>query len=638
MPLQPTDIHALHAVSNPTLSPAGDTLIYVQVSTCAARGTTPSRLMIYRQGEGRARPFSAGPQDAAPRYAPDGQQIGFLRPGAGTQVKQLWLLSTRGGEAHQLTELPGGVRDFAWAPDSTRLVVVARVDPEAADPESEVPKTQVARRIRYRDDGEGWRGEAFSQLFVIAAEGGEARQLTSAEGDHLAPVWSPAGDRIAFISDAVEERDWSNFSAARVIAAEGGEAHTWSADLVRLDSLAWSPDGSRLAAAGAHDPEVWDARQAWLYVLAPGAPARQIAGATHTIVQPLAERCWTADDQLLYIADRGGESSLCRIPAGGGEAVVIEGGGKTFTALQIDAAGRRAALVAGADAVPGDLYFVELESRAARYLTSVNDTFLRDHPAAAVEEFSCVRQGWQLPARLLFPADFDAAQEYPLVLDIHGGPNGRFSASYDLTQQLLCGAGYLVLAVNPRGSSSYGPEFLNAVLRDWGGEDFLDLMAAVEQVCQRPYVDAHRLGVHGYSYGGFMSSWIIGRDHRFKAAVIGAPCTNLHSMYGTSDIGVSFGEIQWGGTSFERVEALHERSPLSYAAAVQTPALLLHGELDYRCPIEQSEQFFVALKRQRKKVELVRFPGASHGFRKTAHPALREEYYRRMLDWFAQFV
>ena len=135
-----------------------------------------------------------------------------------------------------------------------------------------------------------------------------------------------------------------------------------------------------------------------------------------------------------------------------------------------------------------------------------------------------------------------------------------------------------------------------------------------------------------------MSSWIIGRDHRFKAAVIGAPCTNLHSMYGTSDIGVSFGEIQWGGTSFERVEALHERSPLSYAAAVQTPALLLHGELDYRCPIEQSEQFFVALKRQRKKVELVRFPGAAHNFRKTAHPALREEYYRRMLDWFAQFV
>jgi dipeptidyl aminopeptidase/acylaminoacyl peptidase len=134
-----------------------------------------------------------------------------------------------------------------------------------------------------------------------------------------------------------------------------------------------------------------------------------------------------------------------------------------------------------------------------------------------------------------------------------------------------------------------------------------------------------------------MSSWIIGHDHRFKAAVIGAPCTNLHSMYGTSDIGVSFGENQWGGSSFKDVEALFKRSPLTYVAAVQTPALLLHGEVDYRCPIEQSEQFFVALKRQNKTVEFVRFPDGAHGFRKAAHPKLRQEYYQRMLDWFARF-
>ncbi|MBT6144868.1 MAG: S9 family peptidase, partial [Gemmatimonadetes bacterium] len=241
-------------------------------------------------------------------------------------------------------------------------------------------------------------------------------------------------------------------------------------------------------------------------------------------------------------------------------------------------------------------------------------------------------------ARLLFPEDFDAARQYPLVLEIHGGPNGRFSDSYDVAQQILRGQGYLVLAVNPRGSSSYGPAFLKAVLRDWGGEDFLDLMAAVDLVSERPYVDTNRLGVHGYSYGGYMSSWIIGHDHRFKAAVIGAPCINLHSMYGTSDIGVSFGENQWGGSSIKDVQALLERSPLTFAPAVQTPALLLHGEQDYRCPIEQSEQFFVALKRQSKDVELVRFPDSAHGFPQAAHPRLREQYYQRMVDWFARYL
>ena len=167
---------------------------------------------------------------------------------------------------------------------------------------------------------------------------------------------------------------------------------------------------------------------------------------------------------------------------------------------------------------------------------------------------------------------------------------------------------------------------------------FFDLMAAVDLVSERSYVDTDRLGLHGYSYGGFMSSWIIGHDDRFKAAVIGAPCINLHRMYETSDIGVSFGENQWGGSSIKNVEALVQRSPLTYASNVKTPALLLHGEQDYRCPIEQSEQFFVALKRHDKDIELVRFPESAHGFRPAAHPKLRQEYYQRMVDWFEKYL
>ena len=222
-------------------------------------------------------------------------------------------------------------------------------------------------------------------------------------------------------------------------------------------------------------------------------------------------------------------------------------------------------------------------------------------------------------------------QRYPLVLDIHGGPNSAFYDAFNLPQQVLATAGFIVLAVNPRGSTTYGNAFTMAVLGDWGGEDYQDLMAAVDAVASRPYVDATRLGVHGYSYGGYMSSWIIGHTSRFKAAVVGAPCIDLPSMYGTSDIGVSFGEVQWRGTRWEALAQAVERSPLTYAPAVETPVLLLHGEADLRCPIEQGEQYFVALKRHGKEVEFVRFPDCSHLFLRVGHPKMREEYLRRML-------
>ena len=239
---------------------------------------------------------------------------------------------------------------------------------------------------------------------------------------------------------------------------------------------------------------------------------------------------------------------------------------------------------------------------------------------------------------MYFPPDFDEESIYPLILDIHGGPNGAFYDSFVPAQQVLASAGYLVLAVNPRGSSTYGTEFMMSVLGDWGGEDFNDLMASVDQLIKRPYVDAERLGVHGYSYGGYMASWTVGHTNRFKAAVVGAPCINLHSMYGTSDIGISFGEAQWGGSIVYAADKMLERSPISYVANVETPVLLLHGDADARCPISQSEEYFTALKRLGKDVEFVRFPGCSHLFPRMGHPKMREEYLTRTLGWFNRYL
>ncbi len=214
-----------------------------------------------------------------------------------------------------------------------------------------------------------------------------------------------------------------------------------------------------------------------------------------------------------------------------------------------------------------------------------------------MEKFWVGREdGWEIECRLWLPPEFDETRTYPLVLDIHGGPNGAFYDSFAPVQQVLACAGYLVLTVNPRGSSTYGRDFMMAVLQDWGGEDYLDLIAAVEEVADRPYVDGDRLGVHGYSYGGYMSAWIIGQDNRFKAAVVGAPCIDLYSMYGTSDIGVSFGEDQWGGNPVNGAWKLLERSPIAYAANVDTPALLLPRRGRPQVPGVAERGVFLALE------------------------------------------
>ncbi|HEX9872290.1 MAG TPA: S9 family peptidase, partial [Candidatus Tectomicrobia bacterium] len=333
-----------------------------------------------------------------------------------------------------------------------------------------------------------------------------------------------------------------------------------------------------------------------------------------------------------------GESFVYEIRAPGEAARSLAGGGFQATGMTLDQAARRLVLAATPPDSPGALYLVETSSGAMQCLTEDNGDYLAQHPPARLEKFTIQRQGLDIECRLWLPPGFVSSQRYPLVLDIHGGPNSAFYDTFNLTQQVLATAGFLVLAVNPRGSTTYGNAFTMAVLGDWGGEDYHDLIAAVDAVAARPYVDATRLGVHGYSYGGFMSSWIVGHTSRFKAAVVGAPCIDLPSMYGTSDIGVSFGEVQWHGTRWEALALAVERSPLTYAPAVETPVLLLHGEADLRCPIEQGEQYFVALKRHGKAVEFVRFPDCSHLFLRVGHPKMREEYLSRVLEWFQRHL
>jgi len=243
-----------------------------------------------------------------------------------------------------------------------------------------------------------------------------------------------------------------------------------------------------------------------------------------------------------------------------------------------------------------------------------------------------------IPVWLYFPPDFDPARRYPVILDVHGGPHGHYGYHLNATQQCLATNGFLVVAANPRGSSSYGRHFAAAVVGDNGGEDYLDLLAVLDAVLARPYADAARTGIWGYSYGGYMTAWTLGRTDRFRAAICGAPRFDNPSAYGSCDDGPNLSGYQLGGTPWKRRDRFVARSPSAHAHLIRTPTLIVHGEADDRCPLNQGEQFFNTLLAVGCEAEFVRYPNCAHGFVSGGPPVYRADLLTRQRDWFRRYL
>ena len=630
-------------VSDPDLSSDSLRVAFTFSWTDQESGNGRSRINVLDASDGSSRPFTQHGDARVPRWSPDGSMLAFLRKD-NRGNNQVWLMYSAFGEARRLTCIDGHVFDLVWSPCGDWIAVVGeeRVHDRSVD-----GRPFVADRIRYHDNGLGLRWDRH-HIFLVDTNEGEITRISDGPWDDSTPVWSPDGNNIAFISSRSKDHDTTARSELYVQSIHGGPPDLRSEGLFTVGGFTWSPDGSELVAIGAERAEEIGGYglicQGWLYALKSGKTpiritddsVRPVAAATRTERQQTL--LWTDDDRIVFLADARGQSYVCSADIGNGKVSKITSGGCHITDWSPDLAGSSAAYVAGTPSAPSNLFTVELGSGKEIQRTTLNKRFLASHPPAIMEKFELYRAGYSIESRIWLPRNFTPSNKYPLLLEIHGGPHSVFHDDFYPIHQMAATAGYVVLAVNPRGSSSYGLDFARAVHSDWGGEDYEDIMAAVDEMAGRQYIDSDRMAVAGSSYGGFLSAWIVGHTNRFKAAVIGAPVTYLPSFYGTSDIGVQFSEVQLGGNLFDRQEHYLNRSPLTFAPNVTTPVLLIHGEDDGRVRMEQSEQYFTALKRLGKTVEFVRLPNASHGFIGNGPAWMRKDFADRTLAWLRRWL
>jgi dipeptidyl aminopeptidase/acylaminoacyl peptidase len=649
----PEDVYELTGVADPRLSPDGATVAYVvggvdkevndyrsAIWLAAADGSTPPRR------------FTSGEKaDAGPRWSPDGTHLAFTSNRA-DKAAQLYVMPVAGGEPRKLTSLREDVTQPVWSPDGASLAFVARV-PDAAYEEEDEKKRRPRRftRLQYKLDSVGWTADRPEHLFVVPADGSrEPVQLTHGDHEDHSPVWSPDGATIAFVSARHPDWDLEMVSDVYLVAAGGGEPRRLTRGGGSVGAVSWAPDGRRLAITryeGVFD----DPRHSRIALVdAASGDLRLLTAALDrncSTYPQLREPLWDGGDVVFLVEDRGC-THLYRVAADvSGEARLAVGGDRGVTGF--DVAASRLVFAASEPNQLSELYAGGSEpaatATAGRRLTSVGDAFAAGRELVAPERFTAVSaDGSEVDAWIMRPAGFEPGARYPLLLNIHGGPYGQYGETFFDEFQVYCGAGYAVVYSNPRGSSGSTEEWARAIRGPgapgpgWGSVDYEDCMAVVDEALRRfDFVDPERLGVIGGSYGGFMTSWIVGHTDRFKAAVSERAVNNLVSQWGSSDFGWDF-KGYFGSFVFEDVDAHLRVSPSTYADAIHTPLLILHSENDLRCPVEQAEHLFVTLRLLRRPVELVRFPAESHELTRSGSPLHRVQRFEIVLEWFDRYL
>jgi dipeptidyl aminopeptidase/acylaminoacyl peptidase len=670
-------------VGDPQISPDGSQIAFVRVSIDEKKDQYDATLWIARtDGSEPPRRLSGGTRDTAPRWSADGKRLAFVRSAereGQVQPSQIHVMSMDGGEARPITDIPRGANNPAWSPDGRTIAFTAtakpsdliseKKDPSAAEKKDEdKPRESDVRVITeavYRANGiAGWGFvdlDRPSHIWTVTVPDGgsempKPRQITSGEFGEGNIRWSPDGSQIYFISDRRKESYYHpRDSDLYAVPAGGGEPVRIASIDGTIGAYSFSSDGKRIAFVGQlHGNPVRSYSEPDLWVMdLPHGPPRNLTSAYDFDINgglsgdqsaprgsSPAGPVWSRDGRTVYIrVGEHGNANLKRVAVESGRVEEITRGNQDVMSYTADAAGQQFAAVLSTQTTLGDLHVLSVDSRASKKLTTFNDELFGQLTLSEPEEiWYSSFDGRKIQGWILKPPGFEPSRKYPLILEIHGGPHAAYGNTFMHEFQWMAAKGYVVLFTNPRGSSNYGQEFGNIIQFRYPGDDYRDLMAGVDEVLKKGYVDEKRLGVTGGSGGGLLTNWVVTQTTRFQAAVSQRDISDWSNFWYTADFTL-FLPTWFRRAPFEDPADFAQRSPITHVAKIQTPLMFILGDEDWRTPpAAGGEELFRALKYLKRPTVMVRFPGENHELSRSGKPWHRVERLQHIVGWFDKWL